>query len=164
MRCTILLPFCRQRSHSNGGLFANSNFGKQLLSDQLGIPSPECLASVGKLPFYFVIDAAFPLKPNTMRPYSGKNINEEQRIFNHRLSRARRVIKNTFGSFSSRWRIFRGPIIGPLEKAVVINKTACCLHNHLQLPNKLLLPQERYYCSPHYINGEDQRGNDIPGR
>ena len=99
-----------------------------------------------------------------MRPYSGKNINEEQRIFNHRLSRARRVIKNTFGSFSSRWRIFRGPIIGPLEKAVVINKAACCLHNHLQLPNKLLLSQERYYCSPHYINGEDQRGNDIPGR
>ena len=126
--------------HSDGGVFANSNFGKQLLSNQLGIPPPECLASVGELPFCFVADAAFPLKSNVMRPYPGKNITEEQRIFNYRLSRARRVIENSFGIFSSRWRIFRRPIIGSPEKVVVITKAACCLHNYLQLQNKLLLP------------------------
>ena len=89
--------------HSNSGVFANSNFGKQLLSNQLEIPPPECLASVGELPFCFVADAAFPLKPNIMRPYPGKNITEEQRIFNYKRSRARKVINNSFGIFSSRW-------------------------------------------------------------
>ena len=150
--------------HGDGGIFANSNFGKQLLSNQLGIPPPECLDSVGKLPFCFVADAAFPLKPNIMRPYPGKNITKEQKIFNYRLSRARRVVENSFGIFSSRWRIFRKPIIIPSEKAVVITKAACCLHNYLQLQNKLLPPQERLYCPPHYIDSEDQRGNVIPGR
>ena len=66
------------RRHSDGGVFANSNFGKQLLSNQLEIPPPECLASVEELPFCFVADAAFPLKPNVMRPYPSKNITEEQ--------------------------------------------------------------------------------------
>ena len=120
--------------HSDSGVFANSNFGKQLLSNQLGIPPPECLAPVGELPFCFVADATFPFKPNTMRPYPGKNITEEQRIFNYRLSRARRVIEKRFGIFSSCWRIFRRPIVGLLEKVVVfITKATCCLHNYLQL-------------------------------
>ena len=53
------------------------------MSNQLGIPPPECLASVGEPPFCFVTDAAFPLKPNVMRPYPSKNVTEEQRIFNY---------------------------------------------------------------------------------
>ena len=99
-----------------------------------------------------------------MRLYPSKNITEEQRIFNHRLSRTRRVVEKRFGIFSSRWRIFRGPIIGAPEKAVVITKAACCLYNYLQLQSKLLQPHERCYCPPHYIDVEDQRGNVIPGR
>ena len=156
--------------HSDGGVFANSNFGKQLLSNQLGIPPSECLPSVEELPFFYVADAAFPLKPDMMRLYPGKNITEEQRILNYRLSRVRRAIENSFGIFSSRWRVFRGPIIiGPIiigapEKTAVITKAPCYLHNYLQLQNKLLLPRERYYCPPHCIDVEDQPGNVIPGR
>ena len=98
-----------------------------------------------------------------MRSYPGKKITEERRIFNYQQRGARRVTENRFGIFSSRWRIFR-TIIGSPKKAVVITKAACCLHNHLQLQNKLLLSQGRYYGPPHYIDGEDQRGNVIPGR
>lgn len=47
-----------------------------------------------QLPFYLVGDEIFALKPWLLRPYPGKNIEEEESIFNYRLSRARGVIEN----------------------------------------------------------------------
>ena len=84
------------------------------------------------LPYCFVGDAAFPLRPNLMRPYPGHDLPEDEAVFNYRLSRARRVIEITFGILVTRWRIFKRPIIAKVEKAVLLTQTACCLHNYLQ--------------------------------
>lgn len=54
-----------------------------------------------------------------MRPYPGKDLPYSKKVFNYRLSRARRIIENTFGILASRWRIFRKPIKGKPEN---INK------------------------------------------
>jgi hypothetical protein len=89
-------------------MLINMNFS---LQGNLAIPGPKILPDSSKqLPCTFVGDEAFPLKCYMMRPYPGRQLTPTRRIFNYRLSRARRVIENAFGIMSKRFRIFRRPI------------------------------------------------------
>ena len=68
-----------------------------------------------------------------MCPYSGKAlINDQRKIFNYRLSRARRIIENTFGILVSRWRVFQTPINATPEKVEKIIIATVALHNYLR--------------------------------
>lgn len=120
-------------SESGGGLFARSLFGKMLDRNLLNVPEPSDLWNSGTIPYYIVGDEAFPLKDYLMRPYPGKHLSKAQQIFNYRLSRARRVIENTFGILVSRWRIFEGPIIATLENIEKYIVAAVSLHNYLRI-------------------------------
>lgn len=94
------------------------------------------------MPFVVVGDEAFPLKTNLMRPYPGKSIAKsrkenqdllakQKRIFNYRLSRARRVVENAFGIMVQKWRIFKVPINAAEDLVELIIKASTCLHNFL---------------------------------
>lgn len=58
-------------------------------------------------------------------------VDDEQRIFNYRLSRARRIIENAFGILVSRWRILQKPLNVKLETAEFIVQVVTCLHNYI---------------------------------
>ena len=70
--------------HSDGGIFLNSSFGKALGTGTLAIPNPQSLPSTTQstVPFVFV-GGETSLKPNFLRPYSGKNLHESLAIFNY---------------------------------------------------------------------------------
>lgn len=107
-------------------------------------------------PYFFVGDEAFPLKKYLMRPFSGRMhqvLPDEQRIFNYRLSRARRVSENAFGILTMRWQVLNSPLVCSVEKAEDIIKALVCLHNML-MDNK-----DNGYVNPAELELELENGN-----
>nr|CAI5867632.1 unnamed protein product [Callosobruchus analis] len=100
-------------------VFENSEFYKRLQAK---------ITSTGP-PNVFVADEIFGLQENIMRPYSERQLTEQKRIFNYRLSRARRYIECTFGILSNKWRIFHQPLNVSIEFSITIVKACCTLHN-----------------------------------
>ena len=99
----------------------------------MGVPDSELIEETNyELPYFLVDDEIFPLQNWLMRPYSGKAlINDQRKIFNYGLPRARRIIENTFGILVSRWRVFQTPINATPEKVEKIILAAVALHNYL---------------------------------
>ena len=118
---------------SDAGIFSKSTFGRRLLGDELHLPSDQPLyANQEAMPFVFVADEAFPLRRNLMRPYSGAQNTEPIKIFNYRLSRARRVVENAFGIMAAKFRVFRKPLSIQPHNADEVVKACCVLHNFLR--------------------------------
>ena len=143
--------------HSDGGVFGASEFGHALLNDRLPLPPDEPLPPIGPFPYYLVGDEAFPLKPNLMRPYPGRNLDEPKKIFNYRLSRGRHVIENAFGILVSRWRIFRQPIIALPDIAARYTLAAVALHNYLRSK------EPSVYSPARLTDTENADGNIVEG-
>lgn len=49
------------------------------------------------MPYYIVSGNAFPLQETIMKHFTQQNLDDEELIFNCRISRARHVVKNAFG-------------------------------------------------------------------
>lgn len=122
----------RNGRQSDGGIFNKCSFATALDDGELQLPEPRALAGNElHLPYVVVADDAFALRTNVMKPYPGRNLNPSQRIFNYRLSRARRVIENAFGIMCSKFRVMHSPILLDAEKARKVTLACCALHNFL---------------------------------
>ncbi|CAG2233049.1 unnamed protein product [Mytilus edulis] len=128
---------------SDGGTFQNCSLNQALECNDLNIPEPTPLPSRNKpTPYVFVADEAFPLKENIMRPYPQRGgLDDSRRIFNYRLSRARRIVENAFGILCNRFRVMRAPILLSPEKVTHVVMACCALHNYLR-PESFLGLQE----------------------
>ncbi|XP_030751389.1 protein ANTAGONIST OF LIKE HETEROCHROMATIN PROTEIN 1-like [Sitophilus oryzae] len=161
--CFTVIDIGAKGRQSDGGVFRNNNFGKQLFSNSLDLPPPRRLTNdVQPIPYYIIGDAAFPFGTNLMRPYPGNFLPQEKRIFNYRLSRARRVIENTFGILVSKWRILERPIIAKLETIAKMIAALVCLHNFLK-KSDAGKSENNKYCPSSYVDQENEAGEVIEG-
>ena len=107
-----------------------------MLNGNLDLPPDAPIPGINRdMPYVLVGDAAFPLHRELMRPYPRKNkLSNRQKIFNYRLSRARRIVENAFGIMTQRFRIFNRRILLSPPMAVSVVKAAVILHNMLTMP------------------------------
>lgn len=141
--------------NSDSGILNSSKFGQRLQNNTIGIPPNKRLPGmIEEMPHVFVGDEAFPLSEHIMRPYPGNQVsdNHEKKIFNYRLSRARRLVESAFGILSQKFEVFQKKIkMQPMHLDSMV--LACtCLHNYirendelenLQLPSNSILQNMR---------------------
>ncbi|KAL4084943.1 hypothetical protein QTP88_027809 [Uroleucon formosanum] len=121
--CFIYIDVGANGCMNDASIFNNSSLNEAISTNQLHLPKNAV----------FVADDAFPLRTNILKPYSRiGRLSHKQKIFNYRLSRARRIVENAFGILVSKFRIFEKPISTSLDKTDSIIRATCALHNWLR--------------------------------
>ncbi|XP_065061359.1 uncharacterized protein LOC135688440 [Rhopilema esculentum] len=145
---------------SDGGVWNKCTLSKKIETGELSLPAPSCLPLSEKVvPFVFVGDGAFALKPNMMKPYPQTGLTEDKRIYNYRHSRARHISENLFGILANRWRVFRSVILLPPETIEHLVLATLTLHNFLRKSSS-----RNVYCPPGLADMVDKTGNLTSGR
>ena len=135
-------------------LLEESQFGKAFENNELTLPEPR-QEGENMLPYCLIGDPIFPLKPWLMKAYGGHNLSEEERVYNYRLARARRIFRRIFST--AKWRIFCRPVRATVCTSESIIKVAICLHSYLQITaNAMYIPQG-------FVDSEDNTGDIQPG-
>ena len=133
---------------SDSAIFRDSTLNICMENNSLSMPENSIIVG----------DDAFPLKTNLMKPYSKRGLTNDEKIFNYRLSRARRVVENAFGILTWRFRVFSKPIELKPETIDKVICAACSIHNWLRKTDP------GNYMPPQSIDREDlNTGNVIPG-
>ncbi|KAJ8865552.1 hypothetical protein PR048_033072, partial [Dryococelus australis] len=111
----LTLPFYR--------IVRRSTVWDRIITNTLNIPQCKPLHGTTRpqIPFAFVADEAF-----------GRFLLHIKRIFNYRLSRARRYIECTFGILSNKLLIFHILLNVDLDLFTNIVKACCVLHNYVR--------------------------------
>ena len=136
----------------DSGVFRNSALSRALENNSLNVPEPRILDDMETIvPYMIVADDAFPLKPYIMKPFANRNLTSEERIFNYRLSRARRIVENAFGILASRFRVFLTTIPLTPENTEKVVLASCALHNFLQA-------RSTRYASTGFVDVEKEDG------
>ena len=77
--CFTLVDIGDAGRHSDGGVFGNSVFGQAMEAGTLSLPAEERVNGItSHIPYFFVGDAAFPLKKWMLRPYPGRFFTEKK--------------------------------------------------------------------------------------
>lgn len=130
---------------SDSAIFRDSKLNWGLENKSINLP--ENAVIVG--------DDAFPLRFNLLKPYSRRLLNEEELIFNYRLSRARRVSENTFGILAWIFGVFLRAINQTPDRTDKVVWAACAIHNWLRQTSAST------YLQPKSVDVEDTATKDI---
>lgn len=129
----IMVDVGKNGKFSDGAVIKQTHFYEKMKENQLKLPDTS--ETKEGLNYVFVTDDAFSLDDHILSPYSRKALTKQRKVFNYRLSRARRVAENAFGLLSNRFRIFRTTINLSPHKIELVVMACCLLHNYLRRCN-----------------------------
>lgn len=108
----------------------DSNVYQRIEANTFNIPENEIIPSTDISSLLDLLgDDAYPLKTNLLKPYSRQRLTIEERIFNYRLSRARRCVECAFGILVAKWRCLKTELQIYPDKVDIVVKCVCLLHN-----------------------------------
>ena len=145
---------------TNGGasdrqIFNNCDLKDAIERGTLGIPADDRLPNDDRFtPYYFIGDDAFAIQTYFMKPFSLRNLRREQRIFNYRISRARRIVENAFGILCNRFGCLLNTFRQKPKTVAYIVKACIVLHNMLRSQQPL---------APGIVDEEDENHDVRPG-
>lgn len=106
---------------------------KKITQLRNNIPQPRPIYTNGiPIPFSLIGDEGFALPQHLQKPYAGKYLPRNKRIYNYRLTRARRYVECIFGLLSNKFKIFNRPMNVNIEFCTNIVKACCVLHNFIR--------------------------------
>ncbi|XP_021376400.1 protein ALP1-like [Mizuhopecten yessoensis] len=121
-------------SASDAQIYNSSELKHGAEEDLLGFPQPTPLPQdTTDAPYFYIGDDAFALRSYMMKPYSLRGVSQEERIYNYRLSRARRVVENAFGILANRFQVILGTMPHKPETVKLRVNTCLVLHNLMRV-------------------------------
>ena len=79
---------------NDSGVWNKRSLLQAIQNGLLKLPKDGALPNGVITPYFFVGDDAFALKKFMMKPYHQHNLTADKRVYNYRLSRARRISEN----------------------------------------------------------------------
>lgn len=145
-------------SEGDASYFCNSEVGQRIVNNTMRFPDDTTFGTT-KVPYFFLGDSGFPLCERIMTPYSyrGRQPTDDEKIFNYRLSRARRCVENAFGILSTKWMCLSRCMFCNPHRAQKIVSACSLLHNFLlkKTPEK--------YCPKSLVDHYDRNGKLVEG-
>ena len=115
---------------SDAQLWNNCELKDAIENRLIDLPQPKPLPGDDKdMPYFILADDAFALSETLMKPFAHRQLSHDERIFNYRVSRARRVVENAFGILVNRFRCMATSMCHDVSTSILITTTCCLLHN-----------------------------------
>lgn len=146
-------------SEGDSSVFFNTEFGRSIIQNTIDLPEDSHILSQ-RVPYVFLADNAFPLTDRIIKPFSptrNQLLTEHERIFNYRLSRARRCVENAFDVLAAKFVCLSRTLLCNPVRAQKIVAACCILHNHF------LKTSRHTYCPNGFIDRYDENGQLIEG-
>ena len=118
-------------SQCDGEIFKHGSLGAICKSEYFPPPDKVVQSGVSDIPFFVLGDEALALDQNLMKSYPHRTAIGDERVFNYRLSWARRIVENAFGILCAKFRVLLRTMELDVSNAMQVVLACLVLHNFL---------------------------------